>query len=381
MTAPGDRISGVGHYMDGHSARVRPLTVLLSFAARISDNVLILRDGDEIIARWPLETLRQKKDQAKDDTLIVKSTSEPDARLVLEDPDLIQAIRTAAPDLDRTDVAKGTLSRIVLWAGGAVAAVLLIVFVIVPALSDQLATLVPEESEKKLGEASISQISWVLGQFGDDELEFCETPDGTKALSKMVGRLTAQFETDYDLSVRVLDHPMENAFAVPGGHVILFKGLIDRATSAEEIAGVLGHELGHVVYRDPTRLALRSAGTVGILGMLVGDFTGGAMVLLLTERLIAANYAQDAEAAADRFAYKVMGDAGLPTAPFGNFFDRMADLVGESDGLMSHLASHPNLSARADAARAADRFGDGDYEPVLSDEEWEALQAICGNAD
>ena len=111
--------------------------------------------------------------------------------------------------------------------------------------------------------------------------------------------------------------------------MVLFDGLLKKAASPEEVAGVVGHELGHVVNRDPTRLAFRSAGSVGILGMLVGDFTGGGLILVLTERLIAASYSQDAETAADEFAYEILGRAGLPTAPIGDFFDRMSEIVGE----------------------------------------------------
>lgn len=66
---------------------------------------------------------------------------------------------------------------------------------------------------------------------------------------------------------------------MPGGLIILFRGLIDAAESSDEVAAVYAHELGHVVARDPTRIALRSAGSIGVLGLLLGDFAGGAVVL------------------------------------------------------------------------------------------------------
>lgn len=372
-----DRPSSVtAHYMDGLTARVREVVLHLNIAARSDDSVLILRDGDRIIERWPLGDIREKHDQAKPGEVVLRALTNRDARLILRDDGMVAELRANAPNLRKHEVERGTLGRIFKWAGGAIAAVLLIVFVIVPALSNQLATLVPVESERALGEATIKQLSWVLGKFGNKEPRFCDAPEGTAALDKMVARLLVEFETDYDINVRVLKHPMENAFAVPGGQVVIFDGLLAKADTAEEIAGVLGHELGHVVHRDPTRLALRSAGTVGILGLLLGDFTGGGFALILTERLIAASYAQDAETNADGFAYEIMGEAGLPTAPFGGFFDRMAKEVGDDEGLLSHLASHPNLSLRADKARAADIVGD-DFEPVLTEGEWASLKAIC----
>lgn len=363
-------------YMDGQTARVRDVTVHLNLAARADDATLTLRDEGRILEQWRLPELRAKKDQAGRG-MVLTTRDLPDARLSFDDPDMIATLKKNCPDLDRRDVAPGTYRRILLWAGGAISAVLLIVFVIVPALSDQLAELIPVESEQKLGEASVKQISWVLGQMGDKEPKFCSTPEGDAALSKMVNRLSGQFSAHIPITVRVLGHDMENAFAVPGGQVVLFDGLLQAAETPEEVAGVLGHEFGHVVNRDPTRLALRSAGTVGILGLILGDFSGGALALIVAERLVSAQYAQDAETAADVFAYEVLAGGELPSAPFANFFERMAKIVGDDTGLMSHLASHPNLTLRAENARAADTIRKRSFQRVLTPEEWSALQNIC----
>lgn len=164
----------------------------------------------------------------------------------------------------------------------------------------------------------------------------------------------------------VRQHKTINAFAVPGGNVVLFEGLLDAARSPEEVAGVLGHEVGHVMNRDPMRLTWRSAGSVGILGMVFGDFAGGFMALVLTEKLISARYAQDAESGADEFAHGLMADAKLPSASFAEFFKTLKDKHGDQKGLMSHLASHPDLDGRALAAVAADVVDDASYDPVLT---------------
>ena len=368
----------LGQYLDGTSAQIHAVTIQLSEASNLGDSALIIRNMDQVLARWPLGDLREKRDQAREEGIVLSSMSNPDARLIVPDRTLTAVIRETAPSLNKKDVEKGAYRRILGWAGGAVASVLLIVFVLVPLMSDQLAKYIPVESERKLGEASLKQISWALGRFGGREVSFCETPDGSAALDKMVRRIVGFRDLDYDLSVQVMDHGMENAFALPGGHIVLFNGLIQAGSAPEEIAGVFGHELGHVVHRDPTRLALRSAGTVGILGMLLGDFSGGAFVLLLTERLISASYAQDAETNADTLSYELMGDAGLPTLSFAGFFERMAEQFGDEDeGLVSHLASHPDLMSRAQRARDANQVDAGGFDAVLSASEWDALQSIC----
>ena len=79
----------------------------------------------------------------------------------------------------------------------------------------------------------------------------------------------------------------------------------------------------HVISRDPTRHALRSAGSIGVLGLLFGDFAGGAAVLFLTERLISAQYSQKAEIGADTFAHGVLEQAGINPGALGDMFENM----------------------------------------------------------
>ncbi|MEM9852753.1 MAG: M48 family metallopeptidase, partial [Pseudomonadota bacterium] len=272
-------------------------------------------------------------------------------------------------------IGRGMGRRLAVWGTGAVASVLVILLVILPAMADTLATFIPRDREVAIGRASLNQISRALG--GSRESLTCNGAEGRAALDKMTARLLGDRTLDYDLDVQVFRHKAVNAFAVPGGHVVLFDGLLQAAGSPEEVAGVLGHEIGHVINRDPTRLTLRSAGSVGILGLLFGDFAGGAAVIVVTERLMAASYAQDAERGADRVAHDLLAQAGLPSQPLALFFIKLRDRYGERGGLLSHLASHPDLGSRADAARAADRVGDVPYVPVLSDREWAALKSIC----
>ncbi len=363
--------SGVaGIYTDGETAKVWQVEVHVH-----GPDLFVVHDG-KVLQQWPLGELRERRDQPRDGVMILSRLGEGLARLTLNDSTAMQALRQACPNLSKSAVNYGQLRQTGLWAGGTVASVLLIVFVIIPALAGQLAGLVPPAREQALGEATIKQIQWVLGMLGDAPVRFCQEPAGVAALESMMARLGAHYAAPYPVRVRVIGHPMENAFAVPGGQIVVFDGLLKGAESPEEVAGVIGHELGHVVHRDPLRLALRSAGTVGILGMVLGDFSGGALALVLTEQLISASYAQDAEAAADEFAYDLLAASGLPSGPMAGFFDRMGAVIGDLDGPLSHLASHPQLKARAAAARAADRAG-ADFVAALSDAEWRALRDIC----
>jgi Zn-dependent protease with chaperone function len=297
-------------------------------------------------------------------------------RLNVQDEELAARLKTLAVNLKKSDIPASTWKRIGMWGAGAIASVVVIIFVIIPALANQLATMIPVEREIALGNTSLKQIERFLEYTGDTSLT-CSGVKGQAALEKMTARLEIHLDSPYPLDIKVFDHKMLNAFAVPGGHIVLFDGLIKAAESPEEVAAVLGHELGHVINRDPTRLTLRSAGSVGILGMVFGDFAGGAVALLIAEQLIAADYSKDAETKADVFSHDLMAKAELPSKPMASFFEKLHAKYGDDSGLLSHLASHPDLLGRANAAKDADTIGEQSFDAILNASEWEDLRSIC----
>lgn len=356
-----------------------PVSHVVSLAVSDDDRLLQIT-GDGLAAEhlWQLDEVREFRDQALGQGALFGCRADGAARLTVYKPDTVAAMRAMCPNLSQRDVAPRTYRKVAFWGIGAVASVLLIVFVIIPALAGRLAALVPVEQEVALGRSVMTQLEGFLGGEQAGDLT-CSSPAGDAALNRMVARLADRIDSPYDLQVRVLDVQMINAFAVPGGQVVLFSGLIDAATAPEMVAGVLAHELGHVVHRDPTRLMLRAAGSAGILGMLLGDFTGGAAILVVSEQLVSAKYQRGAEQDADAFANDLLASAGLPSAALGAFFRLVRQKYGEVDGVLSHLVSHPDLSGRAEQADAADTTADGDFTPVLSDAEWQALRDICAD--
>lgn len=360
-----------GEYFDGRTAR--PVETVVKFGEA---TLMLLRPDGVPFAHWALASLRALPETGRG-TLVLLPDSAGEERLTLSDPDMVAAIRSVCPDLLRRPRRRGDLPRLLVWAGGAVGAVALIYFVLLPAIAGRLAVLIPPAREEAMGRAVIAQIEGMLGGIGSAAPRTCDNAEGLTALDRMVARVEKHAGSHVPLRVRVLDHPMVNAFAVPGGHIVLFRGLIEAAESPEEVAGVLAHEVGHVVARDPTRLALRAAGSAGVLGLLIGDVAGGAFVVILAEQLVSAAYTRDAERAADAAAHRIMVAAELPLAPLARFFDRLAARNGRPTGALTHLATHPDLLARALATRDADRIGPGRFIPVLDDQDWVALRGIC----
>ncbi len=361
-------LEATGRYFDGESAEPRDVIVKFGDAS-----LILMRSDDTPIAHWSLAGLRDLGAGAGALSLTPGEGSEE--RLVVEDRDLVAAIRAVAPSLDaRPKADRPRWRRALLWAVAALVAVWLILFEIAPALSDRLAALIPPEAEIAMGEEMEGQFARLVA---GENARFCEGGPGGRALAKLTARLERSAGAHLPISVVVLDHPMVNAFALPGGRIVLFDGLLRKADNPEAVAGVLAHEIGHVVARDPTRLALRAAGTAGVVGLLLGDFTGATVTVALSEALIRSGYQRDAETAADAFATRLLAREGLPTPPLAAF---LRALKPEGEGgptIFAHLATHPDPDARADATAAADTVGETPFEPALDDQAWVALRNIC----
>ncbi len=369
--APANTLSTYADYVDGARARVQRVAVTVH-----PDRVeILLPDGTR--ADWSARELRAVPDQADASGIVLSRAGDTLARLSIADAAIAGALRANAPQLTRRPPVENK-SKIVVWGFGALASVMLIIFVLVPIMANQLAVLLPPEGERALGDATYEQIRTALGDGDFLQVEACEAPEGLAALDTMIARLDAEDDLPYPLQVTVLDHPLVNAFALPGGRVVLFRGLIEEAGGPDEVAAVLAHEIGHVVNRDPTRDALRLAGSIGVLGLLFGDFAGGTVVLFLTNPLINAQYSQAAEIGADDYAHALLTEAGLPPSALGTFFERLREEHGDAEGIYAHFSTHPQMTARIEAALAADAERDVETTPSLNRQEWRAFRRVCG---
>lgn len=377
MRAPEGPVAAV--FFDGQTSSRHEVTVVVDWR---SPAALIL-DGAApgLPLRWPLERLRALSDQADTAVLVVTLLAETEdeaprdpARLVVGDRALRDWILASRPNLFRRDLRKGTGFRLATRTLGALAAFLLILFVLLPRMADTLAGLIPAEREAQLGRATVRQIELVFG--GRDGIGRCENAEAQAIWDTMAERFVDRTIYEAPLTVIVLDDPMVNAFAAPGGHIVFFRGMIEAAESPDELAAVMAHEVGHVVARDPTRLALRSVGSVGLLGLLLGDFAGGGLIVVLADQLLDSSYSREAEEKADRYAFDRMVAEGIDPAALGDLFARLRDRFGDVEGLASHIMTHPSFSDRiAEAARQSDRVPDP--VPALTDAEFTVIKASC----
>jgi predicted Zn-dependent protease len=140
-----------------------------------------------------------------------------------------------------------------------------------------------------------------------------------------------------------------NAFAVPGGYVYVTRGVVERATSMDQLAGVLGHEMGHVELRHSAKQIGRAQAAQGVLGVasvLLGDrgaggraATTGATVF---SQLVLAKYSRDQETEADHESIVFTTAARINPMGMVDFFRILRQVEGtEPDAIAEFFASHP----------------------------------------
>jgi beta-barrel assembly-enhancing protease len=186
---------------------------------------------------------------------------------------------------------------------------------------------------------------------------------GTRLVSAASAHpFTFRFEVMRDKTV--------NAFAAPGGVVVVHTGLLAAAESPDEVAGVLAHEVTHVLHRHSMRQMIFAVGLSGALQILVGSPEGAAGVLASSAaELTSLGYGRDQERDADMGGLDLLQRARLPAGGLLRFFDTLK----EGTAPPAFLSSHPAAGDRA--ARLTEelrRRGAWDVEPLAID--WAAVR-------
>jgi Zn-dependent protease with chaperone function len=363
-------LTSAAAYFDGVTAARHDVTIELNERA-----VVIFDRAGALIDQWPYPRLKHLSAPAHIFRIALRK-SESLARLEIADHDMAHAIDLACPDIDRTGTSARKDRRHAIVLSFLAAASLLAVAVYgLPAIADRLAPLVPQGIERRLGSAADTQVRAMLdkGTGGPFECGSAAAEQaGRAAFEKLMTRLQAAAGLRQPLYAAVIRREEANAIALPGGHIYVFKGLIDQAETVDELAGVIAHELGHVANRDGTRAILQATGLSLIFGILLGDFVGGGAVVLASESLLKSAYSRGAESRADDYAVRTIQAAGGDPRALGRFLARIAEKTRSGSIFLDHPAT-PDRVARINAIAAPQSGG----ATLLDAAEWRALKRIC----
>lgn len=292
-------------------------------------------------------------------------------------------------DQGRADPARDYLGRIskkltkdsnwhfVRWqviTGAAILALMGAFYVLYPYANRALVAVIPDSWAVKAGDVVLDSL------YTEYSANQCHSEAGDRALKKMVDRVTPA-DLPYDLRVQVVQHHQVNALTAPGGRIVLLNGLLQEASSVEEVAGVLAHEAGHVYYKHPLQ------GMVNILGFsIVGSFFGGDAASIAVV-VLSMSYSRDLERQADRKALEYMQENHISAQGFLDFFKRLDDKQKDKTNVAAELqkliSTHPLSEERIDyIGRHIQTEEEGKtFQEILSPQEWRDLKSICENSE
>jgi Zn-dependent protease with chaperone function len=365
--------SGSGIFFDGNSSTRQEVVVELTPLA-----LIIRKAGGQTLAQWPYSEIEQVV--SPDKVLRLAHGRASLARLEVRDPAFAATIDEAAARVDRTGAVQRRMSmKMAALVVVAVISIATMALVALPALATRLTPLLPYGIERKLGEAVDAQLRATLGSGSANLPLDCGEGDrekaGRAALAALIGKLEPASALPMPLRIGVLRRKEANAVALPGGQIYVFKGLIDKAETPDELAGVIAHEIGHVARRDGVKSVLETAGLSFLFGILFGDFVGGGAIVVAARTVLQSSYSREAEASSDAFAVALMNRAGGNAEALGSLLTRIDDLHGAGPAI---LRDHPVTANRVAAIRSLAKPASAG--PLLDRAQWAALKNICAGS-
>lgn len=292
---------------------------------RVYDHGLVFVRGDGSIGvTLPLQGLEIKRGGASNRLFFCTHAACPGWQVYTADPALLAAPALANHAALRALGAQRRQHHLHFWGmtfGGlaALAGLLFLLWVSLDSLSALAARRVPPAMEARLGETVLDQY-----KIGKDLMDDKVALPLLKPLTDpLAGALPEQ---RYKLRFHIVNDPAINAFALPGGYMVINSGLILRARHASELQGVLGHEIAHVTGQHGVRAVIRSTGLFVVAQALLGDASGVVAVLANAgPLLINQAYSRDFEREADAEGVALLKRARVDPRGMVAFFRTMLE--------------------------------------------------------
>lgn len=249
---------------------------------------------------------------------------------------LPEGLRPAREALQRETRRRGRGRRLGWAALGLVLATpllaLLAFFVFADPMAAWVAARIPVEHERKLGDASFASMQ--------PGLKLQTEGEALRAVREIGARLTVGSRYRYDF--HVVENPQINAFAMPGGIVVVHTGLIAATRRPEELAGVLAHEVQHVELRHSLKGMVKQLGLSALWALATGDI-GGGLAGQAAQQMLGLSFSREAEREADEHGLDALIRAGIDPTGMPAFFGTLAD---KSLAPPAILSTHPDSAER-----------------------------------
>ncbi len=357
-------------YRDGKTAQGHAAEV------RFEGMRLVIEVPDGLRLFWPAADVRDADPPEATRPGIRLCRVGTEERLTLLDAEAAKAIRAFCPNLKgRRGEGHAVWKPVLLWGSAAIASVALLFWIFLPALAGIIAESIPPDMAHRFGARLVPQIAEVLGTGTNGKGGICGDTKRHKALAALTNRVRPSYsERPVPIRVWVVRVPMANAVALPGGHIMVFSGLLEFVESGDELAGVLAHEIGHVILRHPIRITLERATVSAFFGLFFGDITGGTVLAGVASTLLGSAYSRDMEREADELGIALMRENNLDPRALQSFFERLKKRDGDVAGVLKFFSTHPALAERVDAIGSSPQR----IEPIHPNH-WDRVRHICNN--
>jgi Zn-dependent protease with chaperone function len=218
-------------------------------------------------------------------------------------------------------------------------------------IAEYIANRIPISWETSFGDR-------VFAQFASNENMLTNSPwEGP--VSNITSRLLPVVsKSGYEFKFHIMQDTNVNAFAIPGGHIVILTGLLEEAESAEEVAGVLAHEIAHVTRRHSLRNVIKSAGLLVTVQALLGDASGlFGLAAEASRYLLEQKFSRDFEREADDTGWAYLVEANIDPRGMRHFFEKLKVMLEKSgmsvmENSLALVNTHPTSQERIDRLAA-----------------------------
>ncbi|MGE5419479.1 MAG: M48 family metalloprotease [Chloroflexota bacterium] len=223
--------------------------------------------------------------------------------------------------------------------------------------------LVSEAQELQMGKEYDPQVVASFGEYKNDAILSFVT-----AKSADMGKISHRPQLEYHL--KLLDSPVVNAFAVPGGYIYLTRGILAQFNNEAELMGVIGHEMGHVTARhSASQQTKQQLGQVLLAGGMLASqkFAQYGQQAMQGMQLIFLKFSRDDEREADRLGVEYMSKIGYDANKMADFFDVLNKMSsGDQGGVPTFLSTHPDPGDRNNSVKSLAKF----WQDTLKKSDW-----------
>lgn len=359
-------------YFSGETARETAVKL-----SRNGDDIEFL-GRDQPFTRWSVGGMRVIQASQPGLAARLSHSESPGSRLLIHDAAFVAALM-----VDNKRLKAGYrffhLGKVLGWAAAVVALFTAIGYVAIGVLPQKVAYILPDNWRNSAGEQVVKSLI--------EDAKRCQTKEGSEAIAAMVQALAEGSNDLPPISVEVYNLPVLNAFAAPGGRIIITHELIKEASTPAEITGVLAHEIGHVANRHPEVQLIRVAGLQVLIGAISGN-TGGDIVSGTAGLAALLRYSREAETEADLYARETMAAGNVDTMGLKSFFEKLLKLEARDkpsnnstrksvfERIGNVFSTHPGTEERIKEIKPLP-YGQIPI-TVMSESQWRALKSICG---